>query len=145
MGRRHALLMRYTDFRSVSRTRSQSADFILAKRVSRVTPALLTRILTAPWRSPISVVTRSTESSWVTSSIQPSPLCPAWRSRSVIALAPSGVVAVPITMAPQTASSLAIASPIPRLAPVTSAISPWSPLAILIFLAFKKSGEHFPK
>ncbi len=41
-----------------------------------------------------------------------------------MALAPASLVAVPDTVAPSEARRSAIAAPIPRLAPVTRAISP---------------------
>src|SRR5690606_32042907 len=54
--------------------------------------------------------------------------------RSPIALAPASDVAVPMTMAPCAASSSAIAAPMPRLAPVTSAISPVRGKLLMCFL-----------
>ncbi len=71
-----------------------------------------------PWRCARSAP-RPTRAS-VTSSTRPWPPCAA--SRSPIACAPASEVAVPMTVAPCAASSSAIAAPMPRLAPVTSAI-----------------------
>src|SRR5690554_1763963 len=93
-------------------------------RPSRVMPALLTRIDSGPTSLPIASIRASTWPGTETSSTRPCPPCAA--SRSPIACAPASLVAVPITVAPRAASVSAIAAPMPRLAPVTSAISPWS-------------------
>src|SRR5512146_717834 len=87
-------------------------------------PALLTRIDTGPNSLPIASINASTAAPSVTSSTRPAP--PIADSRCVIVCAPASVVAVPITFAPWAARTWAIAAPIPRLAPVTRAISPWS-------------------
>ena len=65
-----------------------------------------------------------------TSSTRPWPPCAP--SRSPMAFAPPSLVAVPITVAPRAASSSAMAAPMPRDAPVTSAISLSSGLLIII-------------
>src|SRR5262245_55148649 len=62
----------------------------------------------------------------VTLRTTPRPLQPASLSAVVIAAAPSGVVAVPSTVAPCVPSASAIARPMPRDAPVTIAICPSS-------------------
>src|SRR5690606_3259423 len=97
-------------------------------RLSRVMPALLTRIETGPNSFAIASTSASTDAASVTSSLRPCP--PAACSRSPIAAAPPSEVAVPTTVAPSAASSSAIAAPIPRLAPVTSATSPCNTLSI---------------
>src|SRR5690242_418730 len=91
-------------------------------------PALLTRIETPPCSFAISSMSASIAAPSVTLSARPSPPCGA--RRSPIARAPDSVVAVPMTFAPSAASSSAIAAPMPRLAPVTSAVSPVRGLSI---------------
>src|SRR5690606_32212343 len=107
-------------------------------RPSRVMPALLTRIDSGPISLPIASISASTWPGTDTSSTRPWPPCA--DSRSPIAAAPDSEVAVPITVAPCAASVSAIAAPMPRLAPVTSAISPLSSWVIL-FLPVSKL-EH---
>src|SRR5439155_24031737 len=62
-----------------------------------------------------------------------------------IAAAPSSVVAVPATLAPERASASAIALPMPRVAPVTSAICPSSifpPVARACSAAVSRGGNR---
>src|SRR5688500_12389407 len=96
---------------------------------SRVMPALLTRLEPAPCSYAIASTSASTPPPSATESRLPAPPCAA--SRSPIACAPASVVAVPTTFAPSAASSSAIAAPMPRLAPVTSATSPSSSLPMM--------------
>src|SRR3954466_461038 len=83
---------------------------------SRVIPALLTSTSTGPWRSSISVKARSTASASVTSHCTPN--------------SPSGAPLprwVTATESPCSANERAMASPIPRLPPVTSTDLPLEP------------------
>src|SRR5690606_12774183 len=100
----------------------QSSSFMRMSRLSRVMPALLTRIETAPNSLVIESISASTAPGSLTSSLRPWPPLPA--RRSPMACAPLSLVAVPMTVAPRAASSSAMAAPMPRLAPVTRAISP---------------------
>src|SRR5512139_3663863 len=111
---------RNTDFRLVSMTSSQSASFMRSARLSRVMPALLTRIAIAPTSFSISASAASVCA--ISRTFITLPTSPA----SAIACAPASPVAVPTTLAPCFASSSAIARPIPREAPVTSATLPAS-------------------
>src|SRR4051812_29626161 len=83
-------------------------------------PALLTNTSTGPWRSSISVNARSTASASVTSHWTP--------NRPSGAPLPRWVTA---TESPCSAKERAIASPIPRLPPVTSTDLPLEPTAPL--------------
>src|SRR6185437_15985719 len=101
-----------------------SSSFMRISNWSRVMPALLTRIERPPRSFTIVSINPSTAAPSVTFNTRPSPPCA--DSRCVMACAPASEVAVPITFAPCAASSSAIAAPMPRVAPVTSAISPCS-------------------
>ena len=90
-------------------------------------PALLTRIAGAPSRAATSASSASTDASLPTSSTAPRPLSPSACSASPIERAPSSLVAVPMTVAPCRPSASAIARPMPRDAPVTSATRPAIP------------------
>ena len=87
----------------------KSSSFIRISSPSRVIPALLTSTSTGPWCSSTSVNARSTASASVTSHCTPN--------------SPSGAPLprwVTATESPCSANERAIASPIPRLPPVTS-------------------------
>ena len=129
MPRMTALEARNTEVRLVSSIACQSSSFMRISNWSRVMPALLTRIEIAPNSLPMASMSASIALPSVTFSTRPPP--PWAASRSPIACAPAAVVAVPITFAPSAASSSAIAAPMPRLAPVTSATSPSSNLPIV--------------
>ena len=122
MPRSTALLVRKTPDRLVSRIACQSSSFIRISSWSRVMPALFTRMPIGPTLPATSSSTASTEAGSATSSTRPTPPCAA--RRAPMAAAPASLVAVPTTRAPRAASSSAMAAPMPRLAPVTSAISP---------------------
>ena len=64
-------------FRLVAMIASQSSSFIRTSRLSRVMPALLTRIAMAPCRDSMSRSTASTAAASRTSRRKPSPLTPA--------------------------------------------------------------------
>jgi hypothetical protein len=104
----------------VARTASQSSSFIRIDSVSRVMPALLTSTCRAPLSRTTASIAAAAASPAVTSRTMPrQPSCAA--SASLIAAAPASVVAVPTTRKPLAASASAIARPMPRDAPVTSA------------------------
>src|SRR5438046_9425776 len=63
---------------------------------------------------------------------------------AAISAAPSSVVAVPPTLAPERASASAIALPMPRVAPVTSAVCPssiFSPVTPACSAAVSRGGN----
>jgi hypothetical protein len=120
---------RKTDLRSVSTTASHSASFMRSRRLSWVTPALFTRIETAPNSFSMAATSVSTPPESVTFSTAPRPEIPAVFSASPMPFAPASVVAVPTTVAPARPSASAIARPIPRDAPVTSATCPLRSMA----------------
>jgi hypothetical protein len=103
--------------RLVSITSSQSASFMRSARLSRVMPALFTRMAMSPWCFWMSSTNESHLAASRTSSTMPVP---------GTRLAPSSEVEVPITFAPCLPSSSAMAWPMPRDAPVTSATFPSS-------------------
>ncbi len=102
-------------------TSNHSSSFIRIIMLSLVIPALLTSTVTGPYCSAIAFSTASTDSEDDTSSAIPVPVTPCSAKRSLIACAPDSDVAVPTTVIPALPNSRAIALPIPRLAPVTSA------------------------
>src|SRR5574340_130098 len=126
IARSTARLRRNTDLRLVASTSSHSSSVMRASRLSRVMPALFTRIETSPkcWR--IAPSTCSVCAASLTFNAMPAPLTPAASRYPLIARAPVSLVAVLITVAPCLPSSSAMAWPMPRLAPVTSAICPSS-------------------
>src|SRR5262245_47768203 len=122
MPRSADLQSRYSDVRSVSSTSCHSSSRMRSSRLSRVTPALFTRMRGSPARALTSSSTAVTPVESRTSSTRPRSV----PRRSQIAAAPASLVAVPNTRAPSCASRAAIAAPSPRDAPVTSAICPSS-------------------
>src|SRR5574340_347749 len=126
MARSTARLRRNTDLRLVASTSSHSSPVMRASSLSLVMPALFTRIETSPncWR--IAPSTCSVCAASLTFNAMPAPLTPAASRYPLIARAPVSLVAVPVTVAPCLPSSSAMAWPMPRLAPVTSAICPSS-------------------
>ena len=108
-------------------TASHSSSFIRSSRLSRVMPALLTRIVDgAEARSRCPRAPRRPRRRRRRRAGCPVPRLPAAARYAAIFAAPSSVVAVPITVAPARASASAIARPMPRVAPVTSATCPSS-------------------
>ena len=105
---------------------SHSSSFMRASRLSRVMPALLTRMAMSPNCFWTSDTTDSDCRASLTFSTRPPPWMPAPASSRRMPSAPAAVVAVPATTAPLRPSSSAIERPMPRDAPVTSAIFPSS-------------------
>src|SRR6185503_3999940 len=93
-------------------------------KLSRVIPALLTTISGA---APSPANSASTDESLPTSSTAPRLPDDRAERQLVIATAPCSLVAVPTTIAPWPANASAIARPMPRDAPVTSAVRPAMP------------------
>src|SRR5258708_23182714 len=121
MPRRTARERRKTDFRLVAWMSSHSSSFMRARRLSRVAPALLTRIATAP-NSSWTLSTRAAHcAASRTSSVRPAPFAPRSASALEMPSAPFSVVAVPIAVAPDFARACRMPSPMPREAPVTIA------------------------
>ena len=98
--------------------------------MSRVIAALLTRIVGIRPDTSSDCSNASIEAGSATFSTAPCPGDGAFASAAVIWAAPSSEVAVPMTVAPAAASCVAIARPMPRVAPVTRAVSPCSMLML---------------
>src|SRR5262249_42439638 len=111
-------------------------SFMRIRSWSRVMPALFTRIVMTPNSFATSSISASTAPGSVTLSRRPTPPCTA--SAAPIASAPASDVAVPTTFAPSAARRFAIAAPMPRLAPVTSATSPLN----VPVISFSRSGAR---
>ncbi|MCY1183899.1 hypothetical protein D9M73_245540 [compost metagenome] len=101
-------------------------------RLSRVMPALLTRMVGAPNNSWTLARVAATDSSLHTFSSRPVPSMPCSLRVAAMFAAPEAEVAVPTTMAPMRPSSSAMAWPMPRLAPVTSATLPCRLMQVLL-------------
>src|SRR5688572_4683569 len=113
-----------TAFRLVDWISSHSSSFMRASRLSRVMPALCTRIDTGPksfW-TPSTTATHCAGSR--TSRTRPAPRAPSSATERETDSAPFSEVDVPTTVAPALASAARMPSPIPREAPVTSATCP---------------------
>mmetsp|Transcript_26879 Transcript_26879/g.62396 ORF Transcript_26879/g.62396 Transcript_26879/m.62396 type:complete len:234 (+) Transcript_26879:423-1124(+) len=118
-----ALVIRKTEFRFVLITSNHCSSFILIINVSFVMPALLTRMSGGPYFSVTAFTTSSTFAESVTSNFIPSPF-KSPSKRAEMASAPESEVAVPTTTAPAFARRSAMAAPMPREAPVTTATLP---------------------
>ena len=77
IGRSAALLQLYALFRFVRKTTSQSSSLIIMSSMSRVVPALLTRMSTRPKRSIVSLTKRCASASRLTSACTATALPPA--------------------------------------------------------------------
>src|SRR5690606_36993702 len=121
---RAALQQRNWARRLVSTTRSQSSSVIFRKRLSRTTPALLTKKSNAPWCSPICEKASCTAPPSVRS--RASPCTDMFRSRRRVTLAAKAASSRSrrYTVTSFHAKRLAIPRPIPRAAPVTTATWP---------------------
>src|ERR1700751_1648057 len=122
MWRTQALHSRYTAVRLVAITASQSSGFMRSSSMSRVIAALLTRMVGGSAASSSCAMSASIEAESAASSNAPRPLYPCDASDAATFATPSSLVAVPMTRAPAAPSARAMALPIPREAPVTSAI-----------------------
>src|SRR5687768_9067677 len=107
-------------------TSSHSSSFMRASRLSRVMPALFTRIATGPWSFCTASMKAPQAAASRTSSTRPAPFTPACAKALPMPSAPLSEVDVPTTVAPARASAMAMPSPMPREAPVTTATCPSS-------------------
>ena len=122
--RANALVIKNTLFRLTDSTRSQSSSFILISSVSRVIPALLTRISSRP-SSPITFLERPvTVSESDTSATIAITTAPEADSSSRVFSSASPSRSQITTLAPSSCKAAAMDLPIPRAAPVTSAVFP---------------------
>src|SRR5512139_688804 len=113
--------------RFTRRTASNSSSDIRMRRLSRVIPALLTRMSTRPRASRIRFTPASTWAGSLTSSISTIPLPPAASIAARVSRAPASLpTSLTTTVAPSAENASAIARPIPRAEPVTSATFPES-------------------
>ena len=121
-------------------TASHSSSFMRSSRLSRVMPALLTRIVIAPKRASMSASAASTAAASVTSSLMPVPALPAVR-KVVRRSSPRPRRSSPCRSPSRrrAASASAIARPMPRVAPVTSATCP-SSVAFAIVVLLRQSA-----
>ena len=107
MGRITACESLNTELKLVEITSDHSSPFIRIDKLSLVIPALLTKISMRPNSLTMPSMMLSHAASSVTFKTLAEPPC--GFKRAAIAWAPASVVAVPITVAPQLASSWAIA------------------------------------
>jgi hypothetical protein len=116
-----ALVIRKAPLRCTFMTRSQSSSVILNSRLSRVIPALLTRM----WMPPSSATTRaiaaSTDAALLTSQPMPIAVPPSRPAASLAAASSRSMIA---TAAPSSENRLAVPNPMPRAAPVMTATRP---------------------
>src|SRR5215211_7945562 len=129
-----ALEHRKLPLRWMSSTVSQSSSLILKARLSRKTPALLTRMSIRPKRLAISSKAASTWWALDTSHATASPSAPAASTASTVSREASAERSSTATLAPSCASRIASAAPMPRAAPVTTATRPLS----LTYLPFSQ-------
>ena len=122
--------MRSSEERLMSRTMSHRSSFIPAIVLSRVTPALWTTTSTAPCSDDrcSAIISPALPPVMSRASAEP-PMRPVTSLSSPSRAGTSR----PTTCAPSRASTSAIASPMPRAAPVTSAIRPSSGRSQSIF------------
>src|SRR5918992_6173328 len=121
-----ALEHRKLPFRWMSSTVSQSSSLILKTRVSRKTPALLTRMSIRPKRLATSSKALSTCWALDTSHAIANASTPAASTASTVCRQASAERSSTATLAPSCASRIASAAPMPRAAPVTTAVRPLS-------------------
>ena len=130
--------MRKTALRLVSSTASHSSSFMRMARLSRVMPALFTRICSPPCSLTMLSISASTPAASLTSRTRPVQLAKADSDCDTLA-APASLVAVPMTFRPRSARDKAIAAPIPREAPVTKATWPSNLISLMLLRIQNKS------
>src|SRR4051794_7523093 len=124
---------RNAPLRCTAATESQSSSVILWIRLSRMIPALLTRISSEPSRRTISSTILSTSAATVILALIPIALTPCRAAiRAAVASAPSPFRSATAIAAPSSASRSAVASPMPRAPPVTSATRASERLAMFL-------------
>src|SRR5215210_66098 len=121
-----ALEQRKLPLRCTSSTLSQSSSLILNERLSRNSPALLTRMSIRPKRWAISSKAFSTCCALDTSQAIAIASAPAASTASTVSWQESADRSRSATFAPSCASRMASAAPMPRAAPVTTAVRPSS-------------------
>ncbi len=108
--------------RCTSITARKSSMDILRMTASRVIPALLTMTSRDPKRSALERTSTSMSASEVTSQVSDTASAPAPRSFAAEASAWSRLMSAITTRAPSSAKAVAMASPMPCAAPVTTAV-----------------------
>src|SRR5215212_2010108 len=136
-----ALEHRKLPLRWTSSTLSQSSSLILNERLSRNSPALLTRMSIRPKRCTISSKAFSTCCALDTSQAIAIASDPAASTASTVSWHASADKSRTATFAPSCASRMASAAPIPRADPVTTAVRPSS---LKIHLSFAKHYSPHP-
>src|SRR5215216_3499708 len=121
-----ALEQRKLPLRCTSSTLSQSSSLILNERLSRNSPALLTRMSIRPKRWAISSNAFSTCCALDTSQAMAIASDPAASTASTVSWQASADRSRTATFAPSCASRMASAAPMPRAAPVTTTVRPSS-------------------
>src|SRR5215218_9836096 len=137
-----ALEQRKLPLRCTSSTLSQSSSLILNERLSRNSPALLTRMSIRPKRCTISSKAFSTCCALDTSQAIAIASDPAASTASTVSWHASADKSRTATFAPSCASRMASAAPIPRADPVTTAVRPSS---LKIHLSFAKHYSPHPE
>ena len=117
-----AFVNKNAPLRFVSSTASQSASLMRISNPSRVTPALLTRMSTRPVSPRIFSAAAATAAASATSTACAQAFLPTARTSSATFRAFSAVRETQATSAPSAANFKAMARPMPRPAPVTTAI-----------------------
>jgi len=120
----NACVSRNMPVRFVCMTSSQSLRFMRSSSVSRVMPALFTRICTGPRRPSASLATVLIDSSLLTSSTKISAVPPTAAISAATSCSLASFRAARPTRAPALASASAQARPMPCEAPVTNAFFP---------------------
>src|SRR5512139_707975 len=127
MWRVTVLMRRNVPLRFTRTTASNSSSDIRSRRLSRVIPALLTRMSIFPCASRMFFTPASTCAGSLTSNISTIPLPPAAVRAARVSRAPASLpTSLTTTVAPSAQNASAIARPIPRADPVTSATLPES-------------------
>ena len=116
-----AFVNKNVPLRFTSNTKSQSASLIRTSSPSRVIPALLTRISTLPKSARIWRLTLFTCSPSAVLTAYGSALTPSWATSVATFWAFANDKEQTATFAPSAANNWAMAAPIPRPAPVTTA------------------------
>ena len=122
--RESARVKRNVPLRLILRTASQSSSSICISSLSRVMPALLTRMSTKPHFAITASTVAATAAGSATLQMYASASPPAERMNSTVSLSFVSLVPIQATPAPLAARVMAIARPRPRVAPVTRAFCP---------------------
>src|SRR6185312_6268003 len=133
-----ARLIRNAPRRCTPSTVSQSFSVILNRRLSRITPALLTRTTGGPSSAATLPTAASTWSAWLTSAPTANARPPAAVIASTVPAQVAPSRSSTATALPSPASLRAVAAPMPRAAPVTMATrcASCAMLSLLLFFLF---------